>query len=144
MADNHSWHADAIKDLEETNLSYQEIADKYGRDRDTIIKLKNRYKLTRKLPPRKGPRRVIDRKELSPLHRAVGIRLSLYRGDRSYAEVAQSIGVSALALRYMELGIHDITLAQLQRISELLGQSISELITPFTVGAHPKPARKTI
>lgn len=32
MTDNLSWHADAIRDLVETDLSYKEIGDKYGRD----------------------------------------------------------------------------------------------------------------
>ncbi len=142
MNHNQDWRELAIKDLTDTDLSYDEIGQKYGRDRDTIIKLKRLHNLTRKLPPRKGPRKITDRKEISSAHRAVGIRLSLFRGERSYAEVAERIGVSALALRYMELGIHDLTLAQLLKISELLGQSISELTSPFTVGSAPKPTRK--
>lgn len=142
MNHNQDWQALAVKDLTETDLSYEEIGKKYGRDRDTIIKLKRLHKLTRKLPSRKGPRKITERRELSAAHRAVGIRLGLYRADSSYAEVAERIGVSAIALRYMELGIHDLTLAQLLKISELLGQSISELTSPFTVGSAPKATRK--
>lgn len=144
MTDNHSWHAAAIKDLTETDMSYQEIGDKYGRSRDTIIKLKNRYRLTRKHPPRRGIAKLTERSELSSTHRAVGIHLTLYRDGRNFSEVAPDFGVSAVVLRYMELGIHEFTLSQLQKISDVLGRSIPELITPFHARVSDPTTKKAL
>jgi len=133
MADNSGWHSAAVYDLTNTDLSYDEIARKYGRHRDTIIRLKNQYNVTRKLPARKGHLRTIDREAIDPQHRTVGIKLTMHRGSRSHSEMAELVGVSIPVLRNMELGLHAFTLAQLTRISKVTGLSLNELITPVSV-----------
>lgn len=127
------WQASAILDLRETDLSYQEIANKYGRDRDTIIKLKKASGVVRKMGPRKGSRPATAAKQLSPAHRSLGVRLSLYRGMRTYNEIAQELNVSGYVVRRMEYGLHDFTLTQLQRLSTVMGQSIETLLAPYRV-----------
>lgn len=52
MADYSDWQILALHDLEHTDLSYQETGDKYGRSRDTIIKLKERHQVVRRLAKR--------------------------------------------------------------------------------------------
>ncbi|CCV12880.1 helix-turn-helix transcriptional regulator [Mesorhizobium sp. STM 4661] len=131
MADNLEWHGKAIQDLETTDLSYAQLAKKYGRSRDTIIKLARLHNVLRRIPVTKGARRAIDMKELSPQHRALGTRLTIFRENRNYTEAAAIIGVSRHVLKYMELGCYDFTLTQLNRISELLGATFVELTTPF-------------
>lgn len=131
MADNLEWHAQVINDLENTDLSYAELASKYGRSRDTIIKLARLHNVLRKVPVKKGARRAIDMKPLSAAHRALGTRLTIFRENRNYTEAAAQIGVSRHVLKYMELGCYDFTLTQLNRISELLGANFVELTTPF-------------
>lgn len=143
MADNQNWQELAIRDLEETDLSYKEIGELYGRDRDTIIKLKKRFNLTRKLPPRKGPKKMIDRRVISPSHRALGIRITIFRADRSYTEMAAEFGISPSALRNMELGLQEVPLSTLLRMSEVMGRNIHELIQPYTVAGSPESVRKT-
>ncbi|TIS85672.1 MAG: hypothetical protein E5W26_10935 [Mesorhizobium sp.] len=131
MADNLEWHTQLIYDLENTDLSHGELAKKYGRSRDTVIKLARLHNVLRKIPVKKGARRAADMKALSPQHRALGTRLTIFRENRNYSEAAAFIGVSRHVLKYMELGCHDFTLTQLNRISELLGANFVELTTPF-------------
>ncbi|RWB08731.1 MAG: XRE family transcriptional regulator [Mesorhizobium sp.] len=131
MADNLEWHDKVIFDLENSDLSYAELARKYGRSRDTIIKLARLHNVLRRVPIAKGARRAVDMKELSPQHKALGTRLTIFRENRNYSEAAAIIGVSRHVLKYMELGCYDFTLTQLNRISELLGASFVEMTTGF-------------
>lgn len=145
MTDNKraSWHDAAIEDLENSSLSYEEIGRKYGRSRQTIIKLKHRYNLTRKVPTRiKGLVKAEEKRSLSSAHRSLGSRLTLYRANRTYSEVAAELNVSPYALRRMELGVYDVTLSHLLRISEVLGIDVPTLISPFTGVFRPVEVRK--
>ncbi len=127
------WQTLALKDLAETDLSYKEIGEKYGRDRDTVLNLRRKHNVVRKLPPRKGLRPAVEIKQLSPEHRALGVRLSIYRGVRNYSELAQELNVSRHVVKMMEIGAHDFTLRQLLKLSQLMGRSINELIAPNRV-----------
>ncbi|MES0134560.1 hypothetical protein NKJ88_06290 [Mesorhizobium sp. M0016] len=141
MADNLEWHTQVIGDLENSDLSYAELAKKYGRSRDTIIKLARLHKVLRRIPIAKGARKAVDMTAISPQHKALGTRLSIFRGTRNYSDAAAIIGVSRHVLKYMELGCYDFTLSQLNRISELLGSTLVEMTTSFRMstprGAPP-------
>lgn len=124
------WQASALHDLEHGDLSYQEIADKYGRDRDTIIKLKKQYGVVRQKPTRKGPRPVVEMQQISPAHGSLGLRITAYRGIRSYTDLAQELNVSRYVVRMMEIGAHDFKLSELQRLSIIMGRKLHELLAP--------------
>ena len=124
------WQIRALSDLRTTTLSYQELADKYGRDRNTLIKLKREHQITRPSGHRNGPKPAVELKQLSPAHRALGLRITAYRGVRSYTELGEELNVTRHVVRMMEIGAHDFTLRQLQKLSEVMGRSITELITP--------------
>lgn len=138
MTEYAAWQALALHDLEHSDLSYEEIGAKYGRSRDTVIKLKNRFDVVRRVPQsRMGPKKTVDMKPLSPQHRTLGIRLTLHRGDRSYTDVARELNVSRHVVKMMEIGAHDFTLTQLLKLSEQLGRTINELITSMQVTSVP-------
>lgn len=133
------WHKACLEDLETTSLSYAEIGKKYGRARDTIIKLKHHYNVTRKNPPANyGQRKPETLVSLSEQHRALGSRLTVYRANKTYSQVGEVLGVSRHIVKLMELGAHDFTLNQLMRISEVLGMEINQMIAPIAlVGRMP-------
>lgn len=138
MTEYAAWQALAVHDLETTDLSYEEIGTKYGRSRDTIIKLKNRHKVVRRVPQsRMGPKKTVDMKPLTHQHRTLGIRLTLHRGERSYTDIAHELNVSRHVIKMMEIGAHDFTLTQLITISEIMGQSINDLVTSVKVSSVP-------
>jgi hypothetical protein len=128
------WHKACLEDLENTSLSYAEIGRKYGRARDTIIKLKNHYNVTRKNPPENyGQRKPDTLSSLSDQHRALGSRLTVFRANKTYSQVGDLLGVSRHIVKLMELGAHDFTLNQLMRISDVLGMEISQMIAPIAL-----------
>jgi len=138
MVEYAAWQSLAVTDLETTDLSYDEIGKKYGRSRDTIIKLKNLHQVVRRLPvSRMGPKKTVDMKPLTLQHRTLGIRLTLHRGDRSYTEIAQQLNVSRHVVKMMEIGAHDFTLTQMITISDALGLSINDLVTSVKVSSVP-------
>ena len=138
MASIPPWERAALDDLENTDLSMKEIGVKYGRSPDTIRKLKKFYNLTRKLPPRKrGQSKASEAISMSPYHRALGSRLTVYRGNKTLTDVSTKLGTSRYVTKMMELGAHDFTLRELIRISEIMGQPIQDLITPVSL---TKPA----
>lgn len=131
---NQQWQKSAIEDLENTNLSMAEIAAKYGRSVHTVRKLRRLYNVTRKIPQkRRGPHKVADMVSLSPEHRALGSRLTTYRGSRTYSDVAAELGVSRSVLKLMEIGAYDFTLTHLMRIANLLGRPVQDIITPIVL-----------
>lgn len=133
----NDWKQSAIRDLEETDLSYQEIGAKYGRHRDTIIKLKRSEGIVRKKAVRKtGPNKAADMKQISLAHRALGVRLTLYRGIRNRSDLAKELNVSRYVVSMMEIGTHDFKLSELLKISSVLGLSITEMIEPHRVQPH--------
>lgn len=124
------WQASAIEDLINSDLSMQEIATKYGRDRDTIFKLRREHAIVRKKTSRKGSRPASEMKQISPAHGSLGLRITAYRGVRNYTDLAQELNVSRYVVQRMEIGAHDFTLTQLQKLSTIMGRNIEELIAP--------------
>lgn len=123
------WQVEALKDLTETELSYQEIADKHRRSRSTILKLAKVAKVKRPEGVSNSRRRgkAIERDPLTAIHRMIGIRISLYP-DRE--ELKNILRISWERLRLMELGIHDYTLQELMQLQEVLDMSLAEILTP--------------
>lgn len=133
MEINQKWQQSALHDLEFTGLSYEEIGQKYGRSRATIIKLFRLFNVKRKVPvARLGPQKTADMKSLSPEHRALGSRLTVYRSNKLLTQVAEELGVSRHILKLMEQGSHDFTLTQLSRIANMLDAPIQDLVMPIS------------
>ena len=118
-----NWQVNALKDLWTTRLSYQEIADRYGRSRSTVIALAREHNVAR-LNGKKGSAKTALSKE----HVALGLKISLHRDTQSYSEMGEELGVSRHVVRMMELGYHDFTLTQLIKLSNIMGQNLDQLI----------------
>jgi DNA-binding XRE family transcriptional regulator len=122
----HDWENQAIDLLKTTTLSYNQIATRVGRGRDAVVRLCRIHAIERPNKP-VGPVKMTEMNKLSPQHIALGLKLSRYRNDISASEMAKRLGVSRYVLRTMEFGLHDFTLTQLLRISELLGLTLDQL-----------------
>ena len=124
------WQIECLKDLQDTSLSYRELAAKYKRSIDTVTKLKRRFDVERPARAKSGPPSLNSIAPLSPGHLALGIRLNVYRGSKSYTEIGDMIGASRAAVRHMERGIYEVTLTHLMAISKMLGVEIPDLLVP--------------
>lgn len=74
-----AWQKRALHDLEHTRDSYQTIADRYGRHRQTIILLCKRHGIKRPegAGHRPGPAPLDQAKPISAAHRMVAVHLNL-------------------------------------------------------------------
>lgn len=125
------WHQLALIDLRDTDLSYVEIGRKYGRGRDTIIKLRVRHNVIRKFPPANGPRKAATADAISPLHRSLGIRVTLFRGGRTISEMSKLCNLSRIVLHQIEIGTADLSLSRLQALANVMNTPIPVLLSPF-------------
>lgn len=125
------WYSGAKYDLEHTNLTIEEIARKYNRSPYTVQKLQKMHKIKRLLPPNPtGPQPLSEEKPISDAHRRIGIKLSLYRGQRTQMALAEELGLSYYRLARMELGAHDFTLSEIQKLKTALQLNYDELVAP--------------
>ena len=133
FTDPNRWKASAIRDYVLTGMSHAEVGAKYGRSAITILKTMQGRGLKKMVPrSRHSIYRTMTNGPLSPAHRALGVRLSIYRGIRKYTDVAEDFKISRHVLKSMEIGAHDYKLTELQRIAEVLGEPIATIITPIT------------
>lgn len=134
------WPEGAVEDWQ-YGASYSWLAKKYGRAYSTIAHhirfIKTRYKIEPIVDlskRRQGGRQTFaEQCPISQFHRNVGVKLNYYReviNDINYEEMGAKLGVNRLITRKMELGIHDFTLSQLEKVSGLLDTAIPELIKP--------------
>lgn len=132
MEFNLDWQKQALLDYQTSTLSHAQIAKKYGRSCDTIIKLVEREGAVRTQAPKASLTPMDEKQVISPLHRAIGVKLNLHRtvhNDYSLTEVAQQIRSDRYRVATMERGVHDFTLSELQAIAEFLGLTVVDLLT---------------
>ena len=128
------WQENAISDLENTTLSLSAIGAKYGRNKATIYKMMKNSGIVRpEEKARSGPTPVAGIKPISPQHRAVGIRLTIHRGGRTFTEVGDELNLSRHMVKRMELGIWDFSLSQLIDVSGLLQMPIEKMLEPHKI-----------
>lgn len=133
MTDNASWQPLALHDLEHTDMSIVEVADKYGRSQYTVQKLLYRSGIVRKVPnKRRGPIKRADGNPISNNHKTIGLRLNLFRAGENSRDFAEKLGISTPLLSSIEAGQHDIKLGLLLKITEVTGMSIPDLMRPFS------------
>jgi len=129
-----SWHAAALEDYQHSGMSFDALAKKYGRSRDTLIKLVKTHDVQRCTPlARPGRGKMLDLEPLSEVHKYIGVRINYYRtvqNNWQYKELGQLIHASWWLLRKMEQGSHDFTLTEIKQISDLLGVPVDELLSP--------------
>lgn len=125
-----AWHRDAAWDLANTSLSYAEIGHKYGRARDTIVKLKNRLEVVRPARAKSGPRPASTKNHLSSAHRAFGVRITVLAGDIGYTAVQELLGVGPYVLSRIKLGNYELSLNVLLRAANVLNIGVGEVVTP--------------
>ena len=139
LATLKGWQLDAVKDWINTPMTLAEIGTKYGRSKNTVACLVSRLRITKQV---EAKRVTIYGKPLSPGHRSLGLRLTIYRGHQTMSGAAKQLGVTPNLLKAMEMGSHDFRLSELQRIAVVLGRSIDQLITPAVIDATPPRARQ--
>jgi len=134
-----SWPEGAIEDWQ-NGASYGWIGERYGRSYSTVAQLIRRAKETgaqRQVDAarRRGGRLALsEQKPISYGHHAIGIRLNKYREidhTYTYQELGDRLDVNRLTVRKMELGLHDFTIGELQKIASLMGTKVEELMKPF-------------
>jgi hypothetical protein len=131
-----NWKAGLQFDFENLGLTYTELSDKYGRSRSTIINLIKKNKWVQKVPSRTNGVPFNTEKPISPMHSSIGHKINHHRTlelQQTPTVYADGLRTNRVQLRRMELGIHDFTLQQLNRISQKLGIPLKDLMTH-----HPK------
>jgi hypothetical protein len=132
MTTNTDWHAAALHDLRHLSLSVDAIAKKYGVHRRTLDKIAAAHGVVREAPPLgRGPKRKENGQPISREHHSIGVRLNMARGGEGVRSYSKRLGVSTHVLTRMEVGQHDFQLSQLQKIAEVTGKSLSELMQSF-------------
>lgn len=128
------WQEQALWDLQNTAMSYQDIATKYGRDPDTIRKLKERHHII-KMRKKPGPKSIANSAPLSAFHKALGINVGLYRAQKNLTiqEVAHLLNVSSQLVRYIEAGIEDPSLSLILRVCSLIELDLEAVLRPHRV-----------
>lgn len=125
------WKAGALYDLEHTDMSLEDIGRKYNRSPYTVKQLQTRHKIKRALLSNaRGPKPLASGEPLSPAHRRIGVKITLFRGHKSQQALASELGMSYYRLARMEVGHHDFTLTELQQLSKDLDLEISEIMAP--------------
>ncbi|BCJ91717.1 hypothetical protein IZ6_24520 [Terrihabitans soli] len=138
-----SWH-DEAKAMFIKNASYEEIGSKFGRHSSTIYKLSKEQNWVRPTKARTGGRKSFaDSEVLSTVHRSVGIRLGMHRvmEQENFSQMGDRLGCSRLAASNMEKGFYDFSLTELNKIADLLGTDLIELLTPLHSGGVSSPPR---
>ncbi|WP_353640793.1 helix-turn-helix domain-containing protein [Mesorhizobium sp. WSM2239] len=139
---NKKWPEGPIEDWQQ-GASYGWIEEKYGRSYSTVAKLIRNAKAlgVKRIVDTAGRKRqggrtpLNDQKPLSYGHHSVGIRLNRFREIENvytYQKLADMIDVNRLTVRKMELGLHDFTLGEIQKLAELMDVQVQELLRPFT------------
>ena len=81
-----------------------------------------------------GFKKLYDTTPLSPDHRTIGVKLGLFREVNKKMTpkdfCAKYEFVSWTRLRQMELGLHDFSLRETQKIASILGVTVEELLRP--------------
>jgi len=113
--------------LRTTTLSYKQVAQRVDRSRDSVVKFCKEHGIERPTNKMKGHPAWADVPKISPRHVALGLRVTLFRGRSSVAELAGRLGISSYVLRAIEYGIHDITLMQLLKLSAHMGLTLDQL-----------------
>lgn len=120
-----------IADLKGTDLTYEEIARKYGYSYSGIAGICRRRGINRPHEQRRkrGPK-PHSSVPYSGLHKKVGNALYLRRCELGIGveEYGRRHGRTKFRVRAMELGIHDFTLTELQSIAEELSIPFEELL----------------
>lgn len=135
------WPEGAIEDWQH-GASYSWIEAKYGRSYSTVTKMIKRAKELgserlvdlSKRKRRGGRLPLADEKPISASHQHIGLRLNRFReidNMYSYEELGKLLNANRLKVRRMELGLHDFTVAEMQRIAKLMQTNIEELMKPF-------------
>lgn len=119
--------------------SVASIASRSGRDNSTISKLIRTDTLLNGPRPRTAkpadPRLMVDKKTLSKRHTWIGIQIARYRAEHDHTptQFGMLINASRVVVRNMEVGAHDFTLCQIDRLSEVLKMDFQTLTTPALV-----------
>lgn len=127
-----TWQTKA-RDLHFTQgIPPSEVAAKVGYSLETVRKFLNQERKTLGPTMAKSARTFEGRKPLSNRHASIGARLARYRFNQpnsmTAGDLGAKIGTSRLRIREMELGFHDFTLTEIEKISALLNVPMAELI----------------
>lgn len=114
-----------------------------------ILTKANVFQRNRTVTERRPRKKFVDLRPITPLHYHIGNTLSMWRLSQPgtpevpRAELAKSLNISSVELHKIELGLADLTLSQLTKISECIGIPLTRLlenkpvsfVRPSTTGA---------
>ena len=123
------WQAAAVWDMEQTTDSYAVIAQRYGRARDTIIKL-GRRRNVKKAATARSRKPAAECPVLSPLHKTIGLKISQFDGSNPDRDVPAELMVSKSTLFRLKTGTLEMDLTLMIRIAAMLAVSMPDLVTP--------------
>jgi transposase len=114
--------------------SVADIAKRSGRSLSTINKLvaldKHENGPRERTAKPRDPRIILEKKTISNRHGWIGLQLSQYRSRNNLTTTALGglLSVSRVQISNMELGSHDFTLSELDRISALTNVPLERLM----------------
>ncbi len=132
------WHVDALLLYQNTAHPVSEIAYRFGKSEEALTKAAQRFGVKRRAGHAPSGRPAgIKRRQITAKHRALGVKITERRNLKAdpltQGEMADALGITLPMLQDLEAGFLDPYLSLLLRISELLGLTVDELLTPNTI-----------
>ncbi|MBI1261299.1 MAG: hypothetical protein GC184_06215 [Rhizobiales bacterium] len=112
------------------SITINDLKTRYGLDRQQLkVILKKGDKKLR--PEKRGRRKMQDIVLLSDTHKRVGHLIDAYmiRNDLGIREMSRRVNISPSELTYGREGKHDFTLSTLQKLAEVMGFDLSEVMS---------------
>jgi hypothetical protein len=131
-----AWKTKARELHFENGCSPSEVAEKVGYSLETVRKFLGRERIILgrigEQATTRSCRTYETKKPISSKHASIGARLARYRFNQAEQMTAgrlgELLGTSRARVREMELGFHDFSLTECERISKLLDVPLPELI----------------
>ena len=135
MTDEPEWKTKARKMHFEDGLPPASIGPALGFSVETVRKFLHKERKTlgkAELHGSHSSRAFSNKVPLSPRHVYIGAKLAQYRNRQPGLMTATQLGLilnmSRLRIREMELGYHDFTLTECEKIAKLLKKDVKDLI----------------
>ena len=132
------WHLWVETYLKAGDKSHDEIARLVGRSTSAVRRVAKNLGFTTPATRKRGPTPLSDVMPLSPVYRAIGINLTLIRGERTQRQMAEILGVSTQRYRAMEVGAYDYHLQEFLRMAETLNETFESLTKLRTIQCQQK------
>jgi hypothetical protein len=134
-ADLQSAHRSMMQRYFDDGWSAGAVAKAFGRSPGFVSKLVRAERMLGRLRAKTGgskdPRKRENRRPLSAMHCAIGVRVARYRRSQNInmTEFGLRVGLSRVRVGELEAGAYDFTLSNLFAISDELSIQLAELLS---------------